>query len=174
MSSFDSVIDVQTGEVKSGRRGCVLVSRAIGSCVAVGVYDLKYGCAGLSHVMLPGVAERNLNRFRYAHDALNELMRQMDTMGSCSSDRIVCLAGGANVLKHPDDSICRLVTASVRNVVAEKGLVVVAESLGGTERRMVRLDSRLGFFYCAVGDSTEKLLWAADSSPTISASSALI
>lgn len=160
MSLGGDVIDVQTGEVRSGRKGCILVSRAIGSCVAVGIFDRTSGCSGLAHVMLPGSSGGREPRLRYAQDAVAEMTLQMELLACNPGDCTVVLAGGANVLKDPEDTLCRAVVESVLESVRFHGLRVEAESLRGTERRQVRLCSRLGHFYCAVGDRPESLLWS--------------
>lgn len=155
-----NIIEVSTGEVKSGAADDVLVASAIGSCVAVIVYDheRRFGC--IAHIMLPGSCPRhNDHTMRYSEDAIRELHTQMMNCGATCTSVAVCLAGGGNVLKRPDDTICSSNIGSVLSVLKREGFTVSAESLGGMQRRRVRLDIGAGCVTCALGDGPDTVLW---------------
>lgn len=157
-----NVEEVATGEVKVGTAGTTLVVSALGSCIAVIAIDRSRGIGGIAHVMLPGQAApaKAAVRHRYAVDAVNELLEQLASRGSCPSDLTVCLAGGGNVLEREDDLICARNIASITEVVAEKGLAVAASSLGGIRRRRVKLDIAHVRVLCREGDDRETVLWS--------------
>jgi chemotaxis protein CheD len=156
--------EVPTGEVRVGPAGATLVVSALGSCIAVVAFDLARKVGGIAHVMLPGQAApaKAAVRHRYAVDAVNELLAQLSSLGSTPGDLTICLAGGANVLEREEDLICARNIASVTEVVSEKGLAVVARSLGGTRRRRIKLDVARGCVQCRVGDDGETVLWPED------------
>ncbi|HHE37811.1 MAG TPA: hypothetical protein ENL20_04480 [Candidatus Cloacimonetes bacterium] len=155
------IIYAQTGEVKSGKKDTILRSSAIGSCLAIAAYDKNIQVGALAHVMLPGKApeHKKNQKTRYAADALDELIRKMDLLGSKEKNIEVCLAGGANVLKKKDDTINRININSVEEVLKKRKIKVKARSLGGTERRSITLNVETGCVRYTVGNGAEKLLW---------------
>lgn len=153
--------EVCTGEVRSaGRRG-TLVSNAIGSCIAVMIVDQEKRTGGIAHVMLPGSAEssRFEHPLRYAENAIDELLRQMKKLGSSASGLTAVLAGGGNVLQRPDDTICSTNIKSVLGILAHRGVPIAASSLGGTQRRKVRLEIATCSVFQSLGDAREEVLW---------------
>lgn len=160
-SDTKTIIEVSTGEVTTGASDCVLVASAIGSCVTVIAYDTARCLGGIAHVMLPGSCpdHKRDEAFRYAENAIRELFVQMKNLGSTSSSITVCIAGGGNVLRRSDDTICRSNITSVLNILRREGFTIAAESLGGMKRRRIRLDVSTGCITCAIGDGIETLLW---------------
>jgi chemotaxis protein CheD len=161
MTGGRETVDVQTGEVKAGGRNTVLLSTAIGSCIAVVALDIAAFVGGIAHIMLPGRAPENSERphTRYVRDGFSALMHSLCSMGGKREDIRVCLAGGANVLKDPGDTICRENIRAVREQCGEYRIPVVAESLGGYFRRRVMLNIERRMVTCGVGDKADFTLW---------------
>ncbi|MEA3444390.1 MAG: hypothetical protein U9R19_06640 [Bacteroidota bacterium] len=55
----NQLIFVQTGEVKTGTKGELIKTSAIGSCIAIAAFDLKTHIGGMAHIMLSGYAPEN-------------------------------------------------------------------------------------------------------------------
>ncbi|MBI5634268.1 MAG: chemotaxis protein CheD [Nitrospirae bacterium] len=142
----ERVREVLTGEVRTESAGTIMLVSALGSCIAVVMLDPLVRIGGIAHVMLPGKCrqEGHADRFRYADDAITELLSQMLRKGAKIEDLVVCLAGAGNVLQRPEDSICSLNIEAVSEVLSRLGLTVSAQSLGGVQRRSVRLDIAAG------------------------------
>jgi chemotaxis protein CheD len=157
-------IDVQTGEVKVGGRDAVFLSTAIGSCIAVAALDTEAFLGGIAHIMLPGQAPGNAGwpQTRYAHDGVADLIAELEAMGGTIRNLCVCLAGGANVLRDPHDTICRENVASVLAQCERLGVPVVAQSLGGYQRRRVMLNIGKRQVSCGIGDRADFALWSYD------------
>lgn len=156
------VIDVQTGEVKAGCGNVILRSVALGSCVAVILADPPKQRAALAHVMLPGKAPDKPardDRTKYAVDAIDAAAAMMRNMGSEPRDCCVTVVGGANVLRRPDDTVACDNVRSNLSVLHEKGLRVVAQAVGGFQRRNVTIDVQTGIVAYAEGNSHDKELW---------------
>lgn len=153
--------EVSTGEVKTAGAGTMLVASALGSCIAVIAYDPYKHIGGIAHIMLPGNARKNnsCEKFRYAEDGIEELLRQMAAHGSDVSGISVIVAGGANVLHRHDDTICRMNIDSVMGILQRKNLSAIAQSLGGLTRRRIRLNITEGCVMCTLGDCMETVLW---------------
>ena len=150
-----------TGEVKAGNKDTILKSSAIGSCIVITAYDKHSQTGALAHIMLPGNApeNRDLQKNRYASDAINELINILKLNGANENNIEVFLAGGANILKRKDDNIGQDIIVSVEELLAKRKIKIKAKSLGGTMRRSVSLDVEYGKVYYSVGDGAEKLLW---------------
>lgn len=156
-------IYVLTGEVKAGNKSALLISSAIGSCVVIAAYDAKEKVGALAHILLPGRAPENkeTQKNRYAANAIEELIRRMNMLGTKGNNIEVCLVGGANVLKRKDDATGLNNLSFVNDILKKERIQVKAKSVGGTERRSIALDVENGSIYYSVGDGIEKLLWQA-------------
>ena len=157
-------IDVQTGEVKAGGKSEVLLTNAIGSCIAVVALDTRAFVGGIAHVMLPGKAPEKSEppHTRYAQDGFSALMETIRSLGGNRENIRVCLAGGANVLRDPHDSICLENTRAVMEQCAHYNLPVVAQSLGGYLRRRIMVNTGKLLVSCGIGDQADFLLWSFD------------
>ena len=158
------IIDVQIGEVVSGRGAKILKSSALGSCVAVIAYDAASKIGAMAHVMLPGTAPANKGtdeKTKYVVDAIGAMIADMTRLGSTTDNIEVVLVGAANVLQRPDDTICRDNIESIRTVLKDRHLRIAAEALGGTSRRCVSLDIEFGIVSYSEGDDRENELWRA-------------
>ena len=152
--------DVSTGEVKTSSDGLLRAS-ALGSCVAVAMFDAEAGVGGLAHVMLPGASPdgRQTEHTKYAHDGIRELAHAMAAHGARPERLVACVVGGGNILGRDDDTICEANIASVTRTLEEMQIAVAARELGGTERRSVSLDVEAMKIFYTVGDSATELLW---------------
>jgi len=153
-------IDVLTGEVKKAAPGAVITAHALGSCVGVIGYNTVTGEGAIAHIMLPGTSPRRIpgRDTRYTVDALEALLEKLVPTGPANRNIRAALAGGANVLKRPDDGVGRANIDSVREELEKRGIVIVAESVGDEIRRKISLDLSNGNLYCFEGDQTPKIL----------------
>ena len=159
-----NVIDVFTGEIKSADTSHELVSHAIGSCIVVTAYFPEKATGAMAHIMLPGKApeKKQADRFKYAEDALNELLKQINVPADQYSNIKICLIGGGNVLKRKDNLICKKNVSSVLEILQNMKLPVSVQRLGGTKRRSVRFDVENAEVYFREDSSKEMLLWRYD------------
>ncbi|MBN2035252.1 MAG: chemotaxis protein CheD [Chitinispirillaceae bacterium] len=159
-----NVEDVQTGEMKAGYADTVLVSNAIGSCIALICIDSEKPVGGIAHIMLPGRAPSGITDApitRYAENGFNALFDMIRRLGGARENMHICVAGAANVLMDTDDTICRDNVKSVLRLCSSAGFTVEAQSIGGFKRRSVCLDVETCCVFCAIGDEPEFMLWSA-------------
>jgi chemotaxis protein CheD len=159
---FETALFVQAGEIAVSNEDKLLVSSPLGSCIAVVIFDKETKTGGLAHTMLPGKAPDNYrpeDKNKYCYDAIENLLKVLDDFGISPGNQEICLAGGANVLKKPHDTIARAMVNSVLRFVVEKKLPLVAAVLGGTERRTISLDTKTGIVSYTCGDDAPKILW---------------
>lgn len=152
---------VNTGEVRSGDDKTILNSGAIGSCVVITAFDPVMSVGAMAHVMLPGSMQfKNQSQSTiYAANAIDEMLSQLEKIGTRKENIEICVVGGANVLKRENDSIGKENMDSVEKLLHEKQLEIKAKATGGFERRTVLFDIAKGRIYFTVGDSAQKILW---------------
>jgi len=158
---MEKIINVGTGEVKVGRKGEILKSTAIGSCVVIAAYDSEKNLGVMAHIMLPGRAPKNDygESTKYAADAINEMIRMITAKRANVCELDICLVGAGNILKKKDDTICKDNIESITQLLKEKHIPVKAAVLGGTKRKSISLDVESGSIYYSEGDKEEELLW---------------
>ena len=149
-------IDVDTGEIRLSCEPTILRAIAIGSCVAVVVYDRARKLGGLAHTMLPGRPPNAESKTKYAEDAIDILFDTIGKLGAETSDLEVSVVGGANVLQEGD--ILDRVTESVLGYLEGLNVRLKAKRVGGTERRSVFLDTTSGRVFFTEGDGAAREL----------------
>lgn len=158
--SDKDVIDVDTGQVVCCGRDKSLRSNAIGSCIVVAAYDRYNRRGGLAHILLPGIApESEQIKTKYAGDAIDMLICELERAGTDIREIEVCLVGGGNVLEKADDTICEKNIASVTAILKKKNIGMRKTMLGGTKRKSLFMDVESGKVYYSEGGGAEKLLW---------------
>ncbi len=141
----------------------VLVTYALGSCVAVMMHDPVAGVAGMVHYMLPEssmVIERsNLRPWMFADTGISSLLRAAQEQGADKRRLIIFAAGGAQVM---DDggvfNIGKRNCLALRKALWKFGLVAHAEETGGTVARTVRMEVGTGRVWLqAAGQETREM-----------------
>lgn len=129
-----------------------LVTYALGSCVAVALYDPVSKAGGLLHIILPesqlNPEKAAQNPWMFADTGLPKMLEQIARVGADKRRLVVRLAGGAQVL-DPQGTF----NIGKRNIMATKkmlwkaGLLLAGEAVGGEVSRTVRLVLESGGFY---------------------------
>ncbi len=155
------IIYVNTGEVKIGDKETILNSGAIGSCLAVTMYNPIKRTGAMAHIMLPGFSpsQKENSNTKYARNAINELLKLISDENNDLSELETCIIGGANVLNRPSDKIGENNIKSVEVLLNEVGINICARAVGGLERRTAIFDIKKGCVFFTVGDSKQKILW---------------
>jgi len=148
-----STLVVGVGDCKVSRDpNDEIVTYALGSCIAVAIWDPQTRVGGLLHFMLPDSAvDRSGNGrdhpFRYADTGTPMLFRTAYQHGADKKRLVVRLAGGAAVV---DDNgvfnIGKRNYAALRKILWKAGVLVHGEEVGGSISRTVRLHLESGRF----------------------------
>ncbi|MEA1981730.1 MAG: chemotaxis protein CheD [candidate division Zixibacteria bacterium] len=149
------IIDVDTGEIQVSSEPIILQSIALGSCVALVVYDRNLKIGGIAHIMLPGKSLSAKNT-KFSADAIESLLESINKLGAKTSDLEISIVGGANVLREGD--IPNKVIESVLYYLKKSNLELNNMRVGGVERRSVFLDIESGNVFYTEGNSTKKIL----------------
>ncbi len=137
----------------SADAGATLVTHALGSCVAVCLWDPAARVAGLLHFLLP---ESRVNPVRaqqqpatFADLGIPLLFQAAYELGATKPRCVVRLVGGADVSQAKGQALMhigRRNQIAAKNMLWRNGVLITAERLGGAEPRNVALsvsDGRL-------------------------------
>lgn len=127
----------------------VIVTYALGSCIAVVMHDPVAKVAGMVHYMLPESSTSNGNAnsrpWMYADTGIPMLLRSVLENGADKRRLAVFAAGGAEIMNDNGSfHIGKRNCLALRKVLWKSGLVVNAEETGGTIPRTVRLEVGTG------------------------------
>jgi chemotaxis protein CheD len=139
----------------SGTRGLTIATHAVGSCIAVCIFDPVAAVAGMLHFLLPESAINPERADRYpavfADTGIPLLFQTAYHHGLVKQRAIVKLVGGAEM---PQTSGAWFNTGrrnllAARNLLWRNGVFVAAQDVGGTDARTVHMavaDGRLQVF----------------------------
>jgi chemotaxis protein CheD len=124
--------------------GSVLVTYALGSCIAVLVHDRARQVGGMIHYMLPNSSitpeKAKARPAMFADTGVPLLFQELYALSCKKSDLTVKVVGGANI--HDENGtfeIGRRNYVILRKMFWKVGVSVVAEDVGGSLSRTTRL-----------------------------------
>jgi chemotaxis protein CheD len=131
----------------SADQGSVIVTHALGSCIAVCVYDPLAHVGGLLHFLLP---DSRINPVRaqqqpstFADLGIPQLFQDLYRIGAVKSRCVVKLIGGADVTSLQNAGtldIGRRNQVAAKSILWRNGVLIKAEQLGGSAPRNVALN----------------------------------
>jgi len=136
----------------SRSREDVLVTYALGSCIAVAIHDPVAGVGGMLHYMLPessiSPAKAGENPYMFADTGIPRLFRQAYECGAEKRRLVVRIAGGAQVMdKEGVFNIGKRNYLALKKILWKAGVLLQAEDVGGNVSRTVRLEVGSGRFW---------------------------
>lgn len=133
----------------SADKDAVLLTYALGSCIAVTIHDPVAGVSGLLHFMLPESAiepaKAAENPYMFADTGIAGLLKRAREGGANRSRLAVRLAGGAQMLNgHELFQIGRRNYLAAKKLLWKEGLMIAGEAVGGEVSRTVRMEVATG------------------------------
>jgi chemotaxis protein CheD len=128
----------------SNNRGDVLITYALGSCLAIVVYDPKTCVGGLLHFMLPDSSlDRDKARRKpgmFADTGIPLLFKTCYGMGAEKKSMIVKVVGGARILDDTDYfRIGQKNVMAMRKIFWKNNVLINAEDTGSNYNRTVSM-----------------------------------
>ena len=145
-----SVITVGIADCRTSKLGeQMLVTYALGSCVAVAIHDAVARVGGLLHYMLPesGIdpARARENPCMFADTGIPLLFRSCYELGAEKSRLLVYIAGGAQVMDEARGfNIGKRNLLAARKILWRAGVLIHSEAVGGSTFRSLRLETDTG------------------------------
>lgn len=139
----NTVIDIADMKIASGD-GNFLTTYALGSCIAVAVYDPVTKIGGMLHYMLPEASlnpdKARQNPYMFADTGIPLLFRAAYREGALRSRLIIKLAGGANVMDQTNFfNIGKRNYLAARKLLYKNNLLITSELVGGVSGKTMRL-----------------------------------
>lgn len=138
-------IDIGIGEFGvSSRPSSEIKTYALGSCVAVILWDKVTKVGGMIHVALPdssiNPAKATERPAYFVDTGIPLLLGEMERLGAQRRNMTVRLAGGANIMDaNATFDIGRRNGVASKRLLWKQGLGVIGEDLGGNISRTVSL-----------------------------------
>jgi chemotaxis protein CheD len=118
------------------------VTTILGSCVSVCLWDERLRVGGLNHFLLPSAPKGQVSSARHGDAAIPMLLRDLERLGSQRRNLRAKVFGGAHVAGAPAGSagptLGQRNAELARRLLAEAGIPIIAEDLGGTVGRKLR------------------------------------
>ena len=155
----------EVGTYVLGRKGDILYTSGIGSCVGVVLWDRWHDLAGMIHVQFPCtdlseewsamsglVSQVSGTRMPWEHCAdpgLMTMISDLNALGSINSFTRAYLAGGSNMFPtveclDPSLNVGQRNIDAVKKVLSDAGIPVHHENLGGNDGRAQSFDVATG------------------------------
>lgn len=155
--------DVGIGEfVVSNDVKDIIKTYALGSCVAVIMYDKTNKAAGMIHIALPD-SKVNPKKAEsrpgfFADTGLPLFIEEMKKKGAVRSSTWIKMAGGSNIMDEGKTfDIGRRNAIAIKRYLWKKGLGVIKEDIGGNISRTVSINVATGEVLVSNYDNKWKL-----------------
>ena len=127
-----------------------ITTLGLGSCVGVVLYDPTKKISGMVHVMLPDSTKikNNENRAKFADTGIEDLLKQVVTLGAVRRNLVAKIAGGAQMFAFKSDN--DMLRVGDRNVEATKNklkelqIPIIAEDTGKNSGRTIEFYPETG------------------------------
>ena len=156
------LIRVGMADYKVGRAPSTLISYGLGSCIGVSLYDPQTKIGGLLHIMLPDSTQARAsdNPAKFADTGIPLLLGDVLQLGASRSRLVAKLAGGAQMFAFANATDVMRVGSrnaeSVKKLLRELNIRVIAEDTGGNYGRTVQIDLETGIYKVKTIDKGEK------------------
>jgi len=147
----------------SNNKDDVLITYALGSCIAVAIYDPAAKVAGLLHYMLPDSSldqvKARQNPGMFADTGIPLLFKSCYNLGADKKRIIVKVAGGASILDNTNYfRIGEKNIMALRQIFWRNKVFIDSEDTGKNYNRTVRLDVANGRVVVKSSSGTSKEL----------------
>ncbi len=129
----------------------LMKTNGVGSCVVIIFFDRKKKLGGMAHSMLPERLTGDSDYFsapgKYVNEAIDNLFERFLKRGSNAADLAAVLVGGAEMfpsLSGDYFTVGYQNLQTAKRCLAETGVALIDESVGGHFGRSVSLDPQSG------------------------------
>lgn len=137
-------LNVGIAELKIGKGPTVLVCPALGSCVAIILYEPNLRIGALAHVMLPDSKEKigkSNNSPKFADTAIRAMIKALTEKGADKQRLVAKIVGGAHMFSVKDKLVNDIGFRNAmvaKTILSYEGITVLSEDTGGKYGRTVK------------------------------------
>lgn len=150
MDSTGTIIEVGMADMKIGASPVVIVTRGLGSCLGIVLYDNFKKIAALAHPMLPKIDEGRVksNPYKFVDSAIVSMLEELKKKGC--QPHLLCakIFGGAHMFSSiPINSVFNIGARNAevaKEMFSANGIKLIGEDIGGNSGRTIFVDSATG------------------------------
>lgn len=132
--------EIKIGEMEITDDKKLILARALGSCVAVAIYDRGNEVGGMAHVLLgKGKKERDGKTALYADKAIDRMVKEIRRCGGKKGNLEAKIAGGASMFSSQSNGdVGKKNVEAVIEELKARDIPIVGKDIGGSHARNVR------------------------------------
>lgn len=143
------VVNLGIADYTVNKDPTIVISRGIGSCIFIGLYDRTHGIGGAVHAMLPYIKKGSdqSKPAKYVDSGIQVIVNKMMALGCKRYDIFAKIAGGAKMFKKMKSAageIGKNNIKSARDTLKEEGIIIKGEDVGGDKGRTVMFNTFTG------------------------------
>jgi chemotaxis protein CheD len=147
------IVTINMGEMAVAHNDTIIKTGSIGSCVVIVLYDDAARVGGMAHAMLPQMPldkignGRDILQAKYADQAVDNLVRGIESAGGKKERLKAKLVGGARMFKILEGDrygIGYQNAEAAKKRLTELGIPIVSEDVGGNVGKMAELNLKTG------------------------------
>ncbi len=143
-------IIVETGSIKISNDSTALITSALGSCVAITLYDRAQKLGGMVHYILP-VNPGGKKKAKYADTGIKLLLEKMLERDTKKEDLEAKMIGGAimfeELMEDTENSIGKRNIKKGKEILKDLGIKLLSQDIGENYGRSVRFQLSDGNVY---------------------------
>ncbi len=146
----EQIIDVGISDKKIAKAPVKLITRGLGSCVGITLYDPGKKIGGMAHAMLPDIEKvtTKVNPLRFVNYLIKNMVEELENCGCLRKHLEAKLFGGAHMFGFlSSESVLNVGDKNVeiaRAVLGEMGIKISVDDTGGTFGRTITLNLENG------------------------------
>ncbi len=153
---------VLVGDMKVGKKGDILVTHALGSCLGLMIYDPQVRVGGMLHAMLPlskiNPQKAEANPYMFVDTGVPKLFKSVYDLGAQKSRLIVKAAGCGQPLGNNEMfKIGERNHIVLKKLLWKNNILLESEDIGGTSSRTVTFDLDTGQIVISSGSQKWEL-----------------
>ena len=145
-----TLIEVQMGKMELAQVPERLVTRGLGSCLGITIYDPVKKVGAMVHPMLPDMDKSKIksNPSRFVNSGIHLALQELEKKGCFRSRMEIKMFGGAHMFSFINaDSALNVGQKNIEMahaVFKELNIKILVEEVGGTFGRTIELDTESG------------------------------
>ncbi|MFH0790286.1 MAG: chemotaxis protein CheD [Candidatus Omnitrophota bacterium] len=142
----EKIIEINMADMKIAEAPAKLITRGLGSCLGIVIYNPVKKIGGMAHPMLPDInhAKIQSNPHRFVNSVIIKMVDELERKAGSRANLITKLFGGAHMFNFiAGDSILNVGERNIvmaKAILNELGIKILAEDTGGSFGRTVELD----------------------------------
>jgi chemotaxis protein CheD len=145
-----NLIEVQMGKMEFAQAPDRLITRGLGSCLGITIFDPVKKIGAMVHPMLPDMERSKIksNPSRFVNSGITGAMQELEKKGCFRGRMEIKIFGGAHMFSFINaDSALNVGQKNIEMahaIFAGLNLKIIAEEVGGTFGRTIELDTETG------------------------------